>query len=629
VGSREVTRAANGMSGGGEPTCSGEPDSRGTGQPGGTGFTRADASDELSGEVAGDGSGAAGRVGLAAAGVGGDGSGAAGRVGLAAAGAGGDGSGEAGGGSPAADGVSGEASGERGGSEGGSGLGRLVRRGLGWSLFSTLIARVGTVLSGIILARLLSPADYGEFAVALVAMMVVVTVNDLGMVLALVRWPGPVDKAAPTANTLLVGFGFLLCGVMALTAPAFAAALGAPQAAGVVRLMAVSVVVNALFAVPSAMLTRSFRQGQRATADLAGFVVSLAVSVALAALGYGAWSLAWGRIAGNAVNGLLYLVLSPDRYGFGWSRDEARTLFRQGLPISGTTLLMVALLNVDYAVVGRTLGAVELGLYLMAFNLSSWPVNMFSVAVAQVSVPAFARLQHHLAALREAFFRSLTLIMTPTVLVTVLLVLYARPVVRILYGPTWTPAAAALALLAVLGAARVGTHLATDLLVAVGRSRATLVIQVVWILALVPALAAGSLLAGIRGAAAAHVVVVLAVTVPAYLIALRGLGVTGMDVGRALARPAVAAGVAACAGLGVRALVHHDVLVLVLGGLVVTAVFITLTWPLRHLVRDALGQGDAARGGPAAETDAVREDHELAGHAPGQDQQHRSGAAAP
>lgn len=74
-------------------------------------------------------------------------------------------------------------------------------------------------------------------------------------------------------------------------------------------------------------------------------------------------------------------------------------------------MLAVFMVNVDYLIVGRLLGSVELGLYLLAFNLSSWPVSMFSVSIARVSVAGFARLAGDPPALAAAFVRSTGLLM--------------------------------------------------------------------------------------------------------------------------------------------------------------------------------------------------------------------------
>ncbi len=431
-----------------------------------------------------------------------------------------------------------------------------------------VISRAVSIGTGIILARLLSPADYGTFTVALVALVLIANVNDLGLEPTIVRWPGDLSRVAPTAMTLIFGSSCLLFGFMFLLAPAFASALNASSAVGVVRLLAFGVVIGGAFAVPSALLTRSFRQGRRTVADVTGLAVTTGLTILLAVRGFGPWSLAWGRVVGNAVNSILHFLLAPARYRPGWDPEIARQLLRGSLPLAGTSLVAVAALNVDYMIVGRVLGPASLGFYLLAFNLSSWPVNMFSTAVAQVSVPAFARLQDNLGDLQLAFRRALRLLLAVSVPVAALVAALALPVVRFVYGARWAPAAAPLGFLALLGAIRVALQLVSDLLVATGRGHSTLKLQLLWLGLLAPGLAIGADVGGIRGVAIAHLFVAGAFMVPAFLFALRQLRIGVRDLASAAALPLAGALGASVAASVAITFVDGDIRQLAVGGVV-------------------------------------------------------------
>ena len=92
------------------------------------------------------------------------------------------------------------------------------------------------------------------------------------------------------------------------------------------------------------------------------------------------------------MNAVALYILAPDRPKPGWDRPVARDLLKFGIPLTGSSFLVFAMLNVDYLVVGRELGTVALGYYALAFNLSSFPWNMLSTAVRPIAVPAFAAL---------------------------------------------------------------------------------------------------------------------------------------------------------------------------------------------------------------------------------------------
>ena len=228
---------------------------------------------------------------------------------------------------------------------------------------------------------------------------------------------------------------------------------------------------------------------------------------------------------------------------------------------------------------------------MQAFQLASWPVNMFSTAVRRVSLAAFSRLQDRPTELASALARSTALLAAATIPVCALLGLLALPLVTVLYGPNWAPSATALEYLAVLGLARVLVELFYDFLVAAGRSRQTLMIQGLWTVLLVPALTLGALADGIRGVALAHALVAVLIVVPVYGYAVARVGVPVRLLLRPLARPALGLVLLVLAVLGVRAVTATGLVQLILAGCAGLAVYVPVVAPLRHLARGAADSG--------------------------------------
>jgi len=455
-------------------------------------------------------------------------------------------------------------------------FGAQLRSGMRWSFLSTALGRILNPLLGIVLARILTPEDFGVFAVALVALNALISINDLGVTLAVVRWPGKVEEIARTATSVAITGSLLFYGACFAAAPWVASTLNSPEATGVLRLLALGVVIDGAGSVPLAFITRAFRQDQRMVADWSGFLVSAGVTVGLAVAGFGAWSLAWGRIAGNLVNTALLYRLSPLRPRPGWERHLARELLRFGLPLTGSSFLVFAMLNVDYVIVGHELGTVALGVYLLAFNLSSFPVNVISTSIRRVLVPAFARFQGDHTALREVFLRWLHQLALPTVLLCTLLATLAHPTIRVVYGSKWRDAAPVLVFLAVLGGARVVIEFIYDVFVAVGRSRPLLWLQGLWVVVLVPALTAGARLDGVRGVGLAHALVAVLVVLPVFAWALRPLGMGVGDVAAQFARPLLGAAGAGAVGLLVVHVVGEGFAGLVAGAAAIVVVYAAL-----------------------------------------------------
>ncbi|WP_199442686.1 lipopolysaccharide biosynthesis protein [Umezawaea beigongshangensis] len=451
-----------------------------------------------------------------------------------------------------------------------------------WSAVNSLLGRVCQVGVSVALARLIAPEQFGVFAVALVVLNIVLSVSEMGVSVALVRERGDISAMAPTVTTLSIASGSALALICVVGAPWFSGALNTPEAAGVIQLMSVALVIAGVSAVPGALLQRGFRQDHKFAADTAGFVVGTVVAIGAAVAGFGAWSLAWSRIATNLVSAVVVFAYTGERYRPGFDAARARALLGFGLPLAGSSLLVFGVMNVDYIVVGSALGTVQLGFYLLAFNLSSWPVGAFSAPVRSVSLAAFSQVRDDPDRFQRSFTRALGVLALFTVPACVLLAALSDPLVRAVYGERWAPTAQVLALLVLLGAFRVALELGYDFLASAGRGRAVLVIHVVWLAALVPLLALGAHLDGIRGVAAAHVVVALVVIVPAYLLALRPHGLRAGALGAAVARPALGGVVMVVVALAVRRLVDGTVAQLLLGGVLATAAYAAVVFPLRH-----------------------------------------------
>ncbi|WP_328911712.1 MULTISPECIES: oligosaccharide flippase family protein [unclassified Streptomyces] len=425
-------------------------------------------------------------------------------------------------------------------------LGRRVRSAARWSLINTVVIRLGNFATGIVLARFaLGPAAWGVYGIAQTVLLVLLSANELGVGLALVRWEGDPRRFAPTVLTLSTVSSGLLYAALFAAAPAVAGSLGSPDAAGVLRVMCLCVVLDGLAQVPGGILTREFAQGRRMAIDAVNFVLSTAVTLLLAFQGWGAMSFACGAVVGNVAALVGCALAAPGTLRFGWDPAQARALLRFGLPLAGASMLALGVVNVDTLVVGSTLGKVSLGFYVLAFNISGWPVRIISEAARRVSFAGFSRLASSPQALAQGFGRALGVLVTGTVPLCVLLGVLAGPVVELLYGDEWAPAAKALPWLMALGLARIGCELAYDCLVAVGQRRSLITAQGLWLVALIPVLIVAARLHGIVGVAEGHVLVACGLVVPVFLLALRRGGVGVRWIVRACAWPALAGAVMA------------------------------------------------------------------------------------
>ena len=458
-------------------------------------------------------------------------------------------------------------------------------RALGWSFASTALARFGTLAIGIALARILGPAEFGTFAVAMVALLAVLSFNELGVSLAIVRWPGEPRTIVPTVATISVVASAVAYAACYLGAPAFARLMGDADATPVVRVLALCVLVNGVVAAPAALLQRHFRQDRKLIADQVTTWLGASVSILCALSGLGAMSLAVGQLTGAVVGGVLLAAFAPAGLRLGFDRGAARALLRFGLPLAGSSIVVFAVANVDRLIVGAVLGPVPLGFYVLAANLSNWPVTMFSQPVRAVAPAALARLQGEPVTMRSTFVSTAGLLASVTVPVCVLLAVAAEPLVGVVYGAVWAPASAVLPWLALLGALRIMFELIYDYFVVIANTRVVFTVQVLWLAVLMPAVFLGARSHGSSGAAAAQLAIGLLVILPVYLYELRRTGIGPAAFLGRLAMPAIGGAVVAALAYAAGAAVDHDLLAVAAMGTVAVAVMAALLHRSRHALR--------------------------------------------
>ncbi|MGX1793221.1 oligosaccharide flippase family protein [Microbacterium sp. NPDC055312] len=467
-----------------------------------------------------------------------------------------------------------------------------VARGAAWSGASTIALRMGSLIVGIVIARLLTPEQFGVFAVALTVQGILMTMADLGLSADIIRTDDP-ERIAPTVATLGLISGATLTVITILSSGGLAEMMGSPKAGPTLAVLAITLFLGGAGVVPFGLLTRRFQQRQLFVVSCADFVVSTAVTLGLISLGMGAMALAIGRVLGQAVSVFMQFVIARVRPRYAIDRSVLRPVLAFGLPIAAANLLSWAVLNVDNVVLVRVVGATGLGFYVLAFNISSWPMTALGQVVRSVTLPYFSRAGANTRAIAEVT----ALAWAGALPIGAVLAALSTPLIEVVYGSKWLPAAPVLAALGIYGAFRVVFDAFAGFLYAQGRSRPVLVIQIVSLVALTVGMIVGTSAYGIVGAGWVHVGIGLIVILPLYLVALARGGVTSRAIVRACLWPTIATIPATAAALGAALWLDGPILVLLAGGGAAVVVYLMCIapWVLRRV--------RTLRRGPAPMTD--------------------------
>jgi lipopolysaccharide exporter len=448
-----------------------------------------------------------------------------------------------------------------------SSLSAVVRRGALWSIASAATLKLANIFITAFIAHILDPRDFGIYAVALTAYGIIAALGEFGLGSCIGRADLDVDSLAPTMTTVAFTTNAIQAGVMVTFAEPIAAALGSAAAAGPIRVLALAMFITGIFTVPAAQLGRDFKQNKLFLANLVGFLVSTPILILFAISGSGPMAFAWSMVVSASVSGCVMFASVSRHYRLGLSRNALNVLFRFGFPLGGANIVNYVLLNGDYAVVGHVAGAVTLGAYVLAFNVASWPSSLLGFMINGVSIPAFSRLKDDADRLKHAISRALSAISLLIMPMSALTIALARPLVLTLYGDKWTASIQPLAILASYGAVSIICVLFANILASQGRAYFVLIVQLVWLLALVPTMVLGVHRNGIVGASVAHVIVIVPIVLPIYLFGLRKIADLAKLARAAL--PALVAASAAAVAAASMASVFTNPLVQLITGLVV------------------------------------------------------------
>lgn len=324
---------------------------------------------------------------------------------------------------------------------------------LAWRTVQHFGAKAIYLVRLLILARLLSPDDFGLLAIASVVIDALLRITNFGMMPALVQRFEVDEKHYDVAWTVGALRALGIASVTILAAPFVAQLFAEPRATPIIRALAIRPLVDASASIKVARLTRNLRFRSLTCIELPKALATTLTAIALAQW-LGVWALVAGGLAGSTVYVIASYALAPYRPRLNFDVNAARPLFRFGRWVFFTSLVVIAGHSALPLVIGRQLGAAELGLYQLAASLAFLPTEIASQMVGQVTFPFYSRLQTDIRQVSLAFRSILTSMSALLVPACALLIALAPSLVEHILGPDWqgtAPIIRVLALASIIG----------------------------------------------------------------------------------------------------------------------------------------------------------------------------------
>jgi O-antigen/teichoic acid export membrane protein len=447
--------------------------------------------------------------------------------------------------------------------------GTLMTVGAQWS--RTALQLVSTV----VLARLLAPADFGLVAMVMAIVGVADLIREFGLSGAIVRLREIDDAMWAAIHRFSLGLGIVFGGLAAASAPLIAALYGEERLIGLSLALAPLVLVNSVAMPLQAGLQRELRFGTIAIVEIIAAVVGVAAAITAAALGAGVWSLVLLPGVSALVRPIGFLAIRRPSLAPARPWRDLRPVIGTGGSILGVELLNYAARNLDNVLIGRTLGPAVLGVYTRAYALLMLPISQLNGPLARVGLPVLSRLRDDEDAYRRYVRAAMLVVAYAAVPTFALLAALAGPLVLVVLGDAWIEAAPIFALLAIGGVAQALGNVSGWLYVSLGRAHRQLVYFAVTKPLVIAAFVVGLMWNGVHGLALLSSLLACVLLVPGFLLAIRGTFVTAADVFLPVLRPVLLAPFAFAAAAAVSALLaDFPFLALAAGGLAGAAVFV-------------------------------------------------------
>ncbi|WP_160116595.1 lipopolysaccharide biosynthesis protein [Ruegeria sp. AU67] len=387
-----------------------------------------------------------------------------------------------------------------------------------------------------VLARVLTPGDFGLVAMATVFLGFSAHIKDFGLSTATLQSQTITHQQVSALFCLNVMLSAILACVFALLAPVLAAFYETPALERIVPTLSLGILASGLGAQHIALLRRRMDFLVVSIAEVGGLLTGGIIGIALALNGMGVWALVTMQVTQPFVVATIAFLFCP--WLPGWPKMDAGSfkMLRFGGNLTLFNLVNYVTRNADDALVGRYVGDNALGAYSRAYGLLMLPLRQLSRPIAAVTIPALSRLQDDATSFRSYFLKSVEVIALATMPTVVVMLILADEIILLVMGPQWSTVALLFKLFALLAFFQSIPIASSWTMIALGRADRMLKWGVLQMLIAVPVFALG-LVWGTAGVAAAASVMGLIMMGPALAYALHGSPVTFADVLNAIRVP--------------------------------------------------------------------------------------------
>ncbi|MDR1671857.1 MAG: lipopolysaccharide biosynthesis protein [Bacteroidales bacterium] len=352
-------------------------------------------------------------------------------------------------------------------------------KGLRWSFIDSFSVQAITFIVGVILARMIEPAEFGllgytYFFVAILSFMV-----DGGFEAAIIRKK---DCTAADYNTSFffnLGMGVVLYALLFLTAPFISGFFEEPRLTAILRTVGLMLIICSVGNTPNVRLSKKMDFKTKAIISIGSSISAGVIAIVMAFHEWGVWCLVWRMVLGAIFSSATVWLFSDWRPAVEFSRKSFKELFSFGYKVFLSDFVSIIYSNIYYPVIGKFFSATILGFYTRAENFSTLISNTLSINVQRVAYPSLATIQDNIEQLKWNYRKLAKSIMLITFSCMLGMAAVAQPLISILIGDKWLPCVPFLQLMCGSAMFMPLHHMIRDLLVIRGHPEIYLRLEII------------------------------------------------------------------------------------------------------------------------------------------------------
>jgi lipopolysaccharide exporter len=327
---------------------------------------------------------------------------------------------------------------------------RVVKSGF-WVFALRITDRIFYLIRLVVLARVLSPHDFGLMGIAMLTMLMLENFSQTGFQAALIQKKENIESYLNTAWTTMIIRGIVLFSILFFIAPYAATFFKSPEAKPIIQVIGFSFLIQAFTNIGIIYFQKELEFNKQFIYQLSGTLADFIVAVSAALILRNVWALIFGLLAGNVVRFVVSYFIHPYRPRLSFNFDKVKELSGFGRWVFGSSIIIFFLTQGDNAVVGKLLGATMLGFYQMAYSISNTPATEFSYLIASITFPAYSKVQDDMEKLRRAYLEVLRMSAFVSIPLAGGIFILAPEFTSIFLGEKWLPIVPVMRVLALYG----------------------------------------------------------------------------------------------------------------------------------------------------------------------------------